>query len=253
MDTIGSRIKKLREAKGYSMGKLEEAIEASRGSVNQWEKDRNVPGGKAVISLAKFFNVSTDYILLGVEMNKQNDYDFLFEKCELNSQINQFQEEDMRELQNFTDYLLYKRRQNKEMNTSEAGILPSEQFIKLPILSDILDVDPLYALQNYYDFLEVPLSISKGGDFIIHVKGDSMMNAGICDGDYVIVKKQFQAKAGEIVVTTIDQEPAIKTLKYINEHSYVFEAANPNYAAITIPNAVIYGIVIGVYRNNKHS
>lgn len=71
METIGSRIKILRESFGYSMGRLEEALQVSRGSVNQWEKNKSIPGGKAIIALANFFNVSTDYILLGTEKNRQ--------------------------------------------------------------------------------------------------------------------------------------------------------------------------------------
>lgn len=71
METIGLRLKKLRESRKLSMGKLEEAVQVSRGSVNQWEKDKSIPGGKAIIALANFFNVSTDYILLGTENNQR--------------------------------------------------------------------------------------------------------------------------------------------------------------------------------------
>lgn len=70
METIGARLKKLREEKCYSMGHVEKVLSFSTGSINKWEKDKSVPGGKAIIALAKFFNVTTDYILEGTENNQ---------------------------------------------------------------------------------------------------------------------------------------------------------------------------------------
>ncbi|MDQ7094598.1 helix-turn-helix transcriptional regulator [Desulfosporosinus sp. PR] len=64
MDNIGERIKFLRETKGISMNKLEDAIGAPRGSVNKWEKG-SIPGGHYLVSLSDFFNVTADWILKG--------------------------------------------------------------------------------------------------------------------------------------------------------------------------------------------
>ncbi|BFH14053.1 helix-turn-helix domain-containing protein [Paenibacillus melissococcoides] len=67
MNTIGERIKYLRDLKGLSMGKLEKALGVAGGSVDKWEKDKSVPGGKALINLSNYFSVSVDWILKGEE------------------------------------------------------------------------------------------------------------------------------------------------------------------------------------------
>lgn len=69
MNTIGERIKYLRDRYGYSMGKLEKELGFSGGSFDKWEKDKSIPGGKALIELSNFFSVSVDWILTGE--NKQ--------------------------------------------------------------------------------------------------------------------------------------------------------------------------------------
>jgi len=250
MDTIGSRIKKLREEKGYSMGKLEEAIDAARGSVNQWEKEKSIPGGKAIIALAKFFHVSTDYILLGVNNKRKMENSFLFENKYSNLQLLNLAEEEQIELDNFINYLIYKREKVNHVRETEDMYLPSDKFIKLPILGNVAAGNPILAVENLDGYLEVPYSIGKGGDFILRVKGDSMVDVNINDGDYVIVKKQSYAESGQIVVAAIDHEATVKTLKYNND-SYILEPANSNYTPIKADNAIIYGVVVGVYHSTK--
>lgn len=75
MDTIGGRIKHLRDKSGYSMGKLEKILGFAGGSFDKWEKDKSVPGGKALIELSKFFSVSVDWILIGE--NRQQTAEFI--------------------------------------------------------------------------------------------------------------------------------------------------------------------------------
>lgn len=255
MDTIGSRIKGLREKIGYSMGKLEEAIDASRGSVNQWEKDRSIPGGKAVIALAEFFHVSTDYILLGAEINHQKSTSFFTENGELNLHLLNLAEEEKLELHSFIHYLMYKRirtdkfKNGTNIREKEDTYLPSDKFIKLPILGNVAAGNPILAIENLDGYLEVPYSIGKGGDFILRVKGESMVDLNINDGDYVIVKKQSYAESGQIVVAAIEHEATVKTLKFDND-SYVLEPANSNYSPIKAANAIIYGVVVGVYHSS---
>ncbi len=248
MDTIGSRIKKLREKKDYSMGKLEEAIAASRGSVNQWEKDKSIPGGKAVISLAKFFNVSTDYILLG-NQKRLNDNRFLFRDEDINLDLRNLAEDEQVELHHFVNYLMYKRKKMNNVREDEEIYLPSDKFIKLPILGNVAAGNPILAVENLDGYLEIPFSIGKGGDFILRVKGDSMIDVDINDGDYVIVKKQSYAESGQIVVAAIEHEATVKTLKFNND-SYILEPANSNYSPIKVANAIIYGVVVGVYHSS---
>lgn len=74
MNKIGERLRSLREEKGISMNELEDSISASRGSVNKWEKG-SIPGGKYLIALSDYFQVSTDYILKGEdEISKETEF-----------------------------------------------------------------------------------------------------------------------------------------------------------------------------------
>ena len=100
------------------MAKLENAIGASGGSVDKWEKNKSVPGGVYIIALSNFFSVSTDWILKGEhsEQNKQNDHAlFLQEKREVFSQIENLQTEDREFLYEFIEMYVQKKIQGAQL------------------------------------------------------------------------------------------------------------------------------------------
>ena len=122
---------------------------------------------------------------------------------------------------------------------------------KLPLVGQIAAGGPLLAEQNVEDYLAVPEPLSRGGEeFLLRVKGDSMINAGILDGDYVVIRKADTANSGEIVVALVMGEEA--TLKRIRKRgaSIALEAANPAYETrIFGPHQVrVQGRLIGLMR-----
>ncbi|MGE0742245.1 MAG: transcriptional repressor LexA [Hyphomonadaceae bacterium] len=100
----------------------------------------------------------------------------------------------------------------------------------IPILGRIAAGVPIEALQNEIGRVSAPADLLGGGDhFALEVKGDSMIQAGILDGDVVIIKRSETADSGDIVVALIDSEEA--TLKRLRKrgNSIALEAANPAY------------------------
>jgi repressor LexA len=99
----------------------------------------------------------------------------------------------------------------------------------IPILGQIAAGVPIEALQNEIGRVSAPDDLGSGEHFALEVKGDSMIQAGILDGDVVLIKKSDVADSGDIVVALIDNEEA--TLKRLRKrgNSIALEAANPNY------------------------
>ncbi len=122
---------------------------------------------------------------------------------------------------------------------------------ELPVLGRIAAGTPIEAIQHERDRLQVPESILGAGEhFVLEVQGDSMIQAGILDGDYVIIRKADTAHSGEIVVALVMGEEA--TLKRLRRKgaSVALEAANPAYETrIFGPDQVdVQGKLVGLIR-----
>ena len=127
----------------------------------------------------------------------------------------------------------------------------ANDLVAVPVMGRIAAGVPISAIQNHSHTIHVPPEILAGGEhFALEVKGDSMIEAGILDGDTVLVKKQETANNGEIVVALIDDEEA--TLKRLRRKgaSIALEAANPAYETrIFGPDRVrIQGRLVGLLR-----
>lgn len=119
----------------------------------------------------------------------------------------------------------------------------------LPIVGLITAGEPIEAIQDVTETLSVPAEIAKRPDsYVLKVKGDSMIESLIDDGDYVVVQKQEYASDGDIVVALLDNGTA--TLKeYHKEKHYVrLQPRNPQYPPIHVKNIVIQGKVVGIMR-----
>ena len=122
---------------------------------------------------------------------------------------------------------------------------------ELPILGKIAAGTPIAAIQQERDRMPVPESILGAGEhFVLEIAGDSMINAGILDCDFVVIRKTDSAVSGDIVVALIDGEEA--TLKRLRKKglSIALEAANPAYETrIFGPDQVaVQGKLVGLIR-----
>ena len=118
----------------------------------------------------------------------------------------------------------------------------------LPVVGRVAAGLPILAEQNIEDRLAVPTSISSdSSSFILKVQGESMINAGIFDGDYVVVKEQHDARNGEIVIAMIDNECTVK--RFFKESSYIrLQPENDTMKPIIAKHPTIIGKVTGLFR-----
>jgi repressor LexA len=135
----------------------------------------------------------------------------------------------------------------------KAAPAPAADVHKLPLVGEVAAGGPLLAEENIEDYLAVPEPLSKGGDeFLLRVKGDSMINAGILDGDFAVVRRQADARNGEIVVALAgdDESTDEATLKrFFREDGHIrLQPENDALEPIFAEHVQILGKVIGVFR-----
>lgn len=122
-------------------------------------------------------------------------------------------------------------------------------LISLPLVGRVAAGTPILAEQNVEETLTLPTSI--GGDassFILRVRGESMINAGIFDGDYIVVKEQRDAHNGEIVVALIDDSATVKTF-YRERDRVRLQPENDSMDPIYVDDPVILGRVTALIRS----
>lgn len=125
-----------------------------------------------------------------------------------------------------------------------------EDVIKVPLLGKITAGSPIEAIEQPNEFFNIPASLvpRKETIFALHVSGESMINKGIFDGDYVIVQKQKIARNGDVVVAmTMDNEVTLKTFYKEKDHIRL-QPENDTMDPIILPNCTILGKAIGLYR-----
>ena len=126
---------------------------------------------------------------------------------------------------------------------------PQDKTRLIPLVGRIAAGNPILAEQEVEEVLPLPESIVGKGDlFLLQVKGDSMIDLAICDGDFVVIRSQKDAQKGEIVAAMIDGEATVKTWSKKDVHYWLLPA-NDNYAPIPADEAVILGKVTAVLRS----
>jgi len=128
---------------------------------------------------------------------------------------------------------------------------PASEIVSIPVMGRIAAGTPISAIQNCSSTISLPPDMLGSGEhFALEVRGDSMIEAGINDGDTVIIRKQDSANNGEIIVALIDDEEA--TLKRLRKRgsSIALEAANPAYETRVLgPDRVrIQGRLVSLFR-----
>ena len=122
------------------------------------------------------------------------------------------------------------------------------EMVDVPIIGTVRAGQPILATEEYEDSFPIPVEFVKGGQcFMLNVVGNSMINAGIFEGDYVIVKVQETARDGDIVVALLGDEATVKTY-YLEKDRIRLQPENPMLAPIYTRDAKILGKVIGVIR-----
>nr|WP_049573910.1 transcriptional repressor LexA [Nonomuraea sp. SBT364] len=126
---------------------------------------------------------------------------------------------------------------------------PARDLVSVPVVGDIAAGVPIPADEYVDDTLTLPRDlIGRGNVFGLRVRGDSMVDAAICDGDLVVVRQQPEAHSGQIVAAMIDGEATVKVFRRRDGH-VLLEPRNPAYDVIDGDHAVVLGIVVSVLRS----
>lgn len=128
------------------------------------------------------------------------------------------------------------------------GINASKNIISVPIIGQVAAGSPILAEENIEEVLPLPWELVRSENvFMLRVKGDSMINAGIFDGDLVLVRQQKTARNGEIIVALIENEATVKRF-FLEKNCMRLQPENDLLEPIYAKDAQIIGKVIGVYR-----
>ncbi len=135
----------------------------------------------------------------------------------------------------------------------EASQAPVDDVLRLPLLGQIAAGAPLLAEENVEDVIAVPEPLGRSADFLLKVRGDSMVDAGILDGDTLVVCRQDDAQNGDIVVALAGQDEAadeatVKTF-YREDGRVRLQPENSALEPIYADHVQVLGKVVGVFRS----
>jgi len=124
----------------------------------------------------------------------------------------------------------------------------NKEIVNIPVIGKVTAGQPILAVENIEDVFPLPMEfIDHGNTFILSVKGDSMIEAGILDNDYVVIRQQSFASNGDIIVALIDDEATIK--RFFKEADHIrLQPENSLMEPIILNDVVILGKVTGVFR-----
>ena len=125
------------------------------------------------------------------------------------------------------------------------------EMVNVPIVGRVAAGEPLLAEQNIEEYFPIPMDFMPNKQtFMLKVKGESMINAGILDGDYVLVEERKTAHNGEMIVALVDDGATVKRF-YKEEGIIRLQPENDTMEPIIVPDCTILGKVIGVFRFMK--
>ncbi|AYA99948.1 transcriptional repressor LexA [Lachnoanaerobaculum umeaense] len=132
--------------------------------------------------------------------------------------------------------------------TDDTFNLTRREVVNVPMIGTVAAGMPILASENIIDYFPIPSEFLPNSDiFMLKVKGESMVNAGIHDGDQIIVSKQNTAKNGDIVVALIEDSATVKTF-YKEKNYYRLQPENDFMEPILVKEVTILGKVIGLFR-----
>lgn len=126
---------------------------------------------------------------------------------------------------------------------------PAErEMVNVPVVGTVAAGQPILAEESIVDYFPIPAEYMPNAEtFFLTVKGDSMINLGIFNGDRILVRKQNTARNGEVVVALVEDSATVKTFYKENGH-YRLQPANDSMSPIIVDECSILGVVIGLFR-----
>lgn len=126
--------------------------------------------------------------------------------------------------------------------------LTRREMTNVPILGQVAAGEPIFAEQNITDYFPIPVDMLPNAQtFMLKVRGESMINIGIFDGDYVVVAQTPTASNGDVVVALVEDSATVKTF-FKEKGYYRLQPENDTMDPIIVPEVEILGKVVGVFR-----
>ncbi len=126
--------------------------------------------------------------------------------------------------------------------------LSRREVVNVPVIGEIAAGEPIFADQNIEGYFPIlPENMPSGEAFMLKVRGESMINVGIYDGDQILVKKQKDARNGDIVVALVDDAATVKTF-YKEDGHYRLQPENDSMDPIIVDQVEILGKLAGLFR-----
>ena len=126
--------------------------------------------------------------------------------------------------------------------------LTRREVVNVPVIGQVAAGEPILAEQNIQDYFPVPVEYMPNAEtFMLKVKGESMINAGILSGDTVLVQRQSDARDGDMVVALVDDSATVKTF-YKEDGHYRLQPENDSMDPIIVDHCEVLGKVFGVFR-----
>ncbi|MCZ0716910.1 transcriptional repressor LexA [Aerococcus kribbianus] len=150
-------------------------------------------------------------------------------------------------------YLFKDPSKPRAMEITQKGLEALEIKPKgIPIVGTVTAGQPITAVENIEDSFPIPPSLANQSDdlFMLRIRGESMINVGILDGDYVIVKQQSSAVNGEIVIAMTEEDEATCKTFYKEEGYYRLQPENDTMSAIILDQVHILGKVVSLFRDH---
>ncbi len=137
---------------------------------------------------------------------------------------------------------------NRTPNRNRALSFKKGTSVNIPLIGTVTAGQPIFAYENYEDFYSFPAGSFSGSDlFMLRVQGTSMIDAGILDGDKIVVRKQETAENGDIVVALVDDSATVKRFFKKDDH-FVLHPENETMSDIIVDDVAILGKVVGLIR-----
>lgn len=134
--------------------------------------------------------------------------------------------------------------EDKEIYTKENGV----DYLEVPVIGQVAAGQPILAVENIERTFPLPMDFAKNKDvFMLRVKGDSMINIGIYENDYVIVKRDDFANNGDVIVALVDDSATVKTFYKENGH-FRLQPENDSMEPIIVNELKVLGKVVGLIR-----
>lgn len=135
------------------------------------------------------------------------------------------------------------------LDTADEAV-KKKDVLHVPLVGKVTAGMPITAIENIEEYFHIPSSYATSDDhiFMLEIMGDSMIEAGILNGDYVIVKQQSSANNGEIVVAMTEENEATVKRFYKEEHHFRLQPENATMEPIIVEKVSVLGKVVGLYR-----